>query len=879
MKPIQPFLELLKNVRASGTDKWMACCPAHNDGQHAGGQSLSVSIKNEKILLKCFAGCATPDIVKTLGLKMSDLFLGEKKPKNPVGPRQPGARREVQKVYQYYNAGNTLIFEVVRYIPKAFSQRRPDGKGGYITNITGCERVIYRLPQILAAIGRGETIFHCEGEKDAENLVALGFEATTSPMGAGSWRADQAHYYHGAKKVAIIPDRDERGAAYAREVATDIYKEVGVVKILELPGEQVKDASDWIAGGGTAADLTKLEATTPPWTPVEMVPPGEIDYAAMKKELEEASNGQYTIENKSFQRVYWVKNKGEDEPEEKSIRLCNFVARMTDDIIKDDGAVQSRSFRIQGRLNGSNLPLITVPDNQFDSMLWPRKYWGAKAQVEKTVDKVERHLTQSIFKASGRVRERFVFAHSGWTDIDNQHMFLTAGGAVGHSDIEVELPPPLLSKVHLPQLEGDGIEAISKSFEMMNIGDIELTLPTFIWPYLSVLNVFKDMNFTIWYQGKTGQFKTVITALAMSHFGNFTANDLTYGWDTTIATLEKLSHCAKDIPFPIDDYAPAPDKTLNRQMKNNVAYMLQAFGNRQGKGRSNPDMTGQFTYFPRGLLVTSGEHLPTVTQSRQARLFPIPISLDNFFKDDKGNYEFLTQAQKDRQYYPQAMAHFIAWVERNWSAVGKTLQDYHDKYHRDISKAGIHLRLPETAALMQAGYNVIMDFAVDKGIVPSSDVAGHLDNGWSCLKRLLKMQSSKVNISSPGIRFIDTILGLLPSGKIAFRRRNGDGSWGTGEAGPGQIYIGWDDGEGTVYLNPNEAYAQVHTFCEKSEDYFGHPKAAVWEDLDDLGYLVARGDVETRTILKTKRFGGHPLPVIWLKRSVLFGEEDKDNEI
>lgn len=92
MKNIDEFLALLKNVKRSGTGKWMACCPAHNDGQHKGEQSLSVGQKEYKILIKCFAGCQTPDIVKTLGLTMSDLFIGEKK--EPPGRRARGNRRK-----------------------------------------------------------------------------------------------------------------------------------------------------------------------------------------------------------------------------------------------------------------------------------------------------------------------------------------------------------------------------------------------------------------------------------------------------------------------------------------------------------------------------------------------------------------------------------------------------------------------------------------------------------------------------------------------------------------------------------------------------------------------------------------------------------------
>ena len=40
------------------------------------------------------------------------------------------------------------MFQVVRFAPKDFRQRRPDGNGGWIWNLNGIERVPYRLPEL-----------------------------------------------------------------------------------------------------------------------------------------------------------------------------------------------------------------------------------------------------------------------------------------------------------------------------------------------------------------------------------------------------------------------------------------------------------------------------------------------------------------------------------------------------------------------------------------------------------------------------------------------------------------------------------------------------------------------------------------------------------
>src|SRR5215207_5843221 len=57
----------------------------------------------------------------------------------PIPIRKEQARqRRITDVYGYFSADKEIRFEAVRYAdPKGFSQRRPDGKGGYIWNTQG----------------------------------------------------------------------------------------------------------------------------------------------------------------------------------------------------------------------------------------------------------------------------------------------------------------------------------------------------------------------------------------------------------------------------------------------------------------------------------------------------------------------------------------------------------------------------------------------------------------------------------------------------------------------------------------------------------------------------------------------------------------------
>ena len=65
----------LPKVRRTGKDSWRAACPAHQ-----GTNATALSIRDAgggKILIKCFHGCDTLDILQSVGLDMTDLFADD----------------------------------------------------------------------------------------------------------------------------------------------------------------------------------------------------------------------------------------------------------------------------------------------------------------------------------------------------------------------------------------------------------------------------------------------------------------------------------------------------------------------------------------------------------------------------------------------------------------------------------------------------------------------------------------------------------------------------------------------------------------------------------------------------------------------------------
>src|SRR5262245_30931037 len=116
------------------------------------------------------------------------------------------ANSKAVATYDYTDADGTLLHQVIRYEPKGFSQRQPDGKGGWINNLDGCRRVPYRLPELLKY--PDAEVYHCEGEKDANRLAALGLCTTTV---VGGKMTDDCVKYFAGRNVVIIEDADRPG--------------------------------------------------------------------------------------------------------------------------------------------------------------------------------------------------------------------------------------------------------------------------------------------------------------------------------------------------------------------------------------------------------------------------------------------------------------------------------------------------------------------------------------------------------------------------------------------------------------------------------------------------------------------------------------------
>lgn len=259
---------------------------------HDGDSPDTVSVRrgDGKVDIHCHKCDGDDDFLAAIGWTARDLYDEplegregrQERPTMPPKPRPaPAAPKERRKApgrfigevcrYDYLDETGTLLYQVVRIEKpgggKTFKQVSSDGYYG----IDGIRRVLYRLPQVVAAAQAGGIITVAEGERDVHTLEKLGVVATTMPGGTGmGWTDDYTQSLKGAAEVIVIADNDrlagndhDKGFEHAEKVAASLDRHGLAYRV--LTSDRAKDITDHIAAGGTLTDLVPVQA--PPAAP------------------------------------------------------------------------------------------------------------------------------------------------------------------------------------------------------------------------------------------------------------------------------------------------------------------------------------------------------------------------------------------------------------------------------------------------------------------------------------------------------------------------------------------------------------------------------------------------------------------------------------
>ena len=228
----------------------------------------------------------------------------------PKDPTENGGDRSKHPTYIYRTADGTSAFRKLRGFDKDgqkfFWIERADGNGGWIkgTKDKSGKRlvdtsIIYRLDEVRQAIATGRVIATAEGEKDVNNLWALGIAATCNAHGASEpgkkakWTKAHSEQLRGAD-IVVFNDNDAAGYEHADatcKLSLGVAKRVRRLDLAPHWSDMPKgaDISDWLALGHTREELDAL---------IEQAPLVEAEHAAEppKEQAEKAEASDADIE-------------------------------------------------------------------------------------------------------------------------------------------------------------------------------------------------------------------------------------------------------------------------------------------------------------------------------------------------------------------------------------------------------------------------------------------------------------------------------------------------------------------------------------------------------------------------------------------------------
>lgn len=530
-------------------------------------------------------------------------------------------------------------------------------------------------------------------------------------------------------------------------------------------------------------------------------------------------------------------------------RLTNFGAKITRELIEDDGSSEEqRIFELEVLLKGERRT-VEVPASKFGMMAWPTAQLGAEAII--FPGKAD-HARCAIQSLSPQIAKKTIFAHTGWREIEGEWCYLHGGGAItskgNRHDISVRLPHSLRFMLLPEPAEGKArAEAYRAALAFLRAFPLQLTVPVLGSVWAAILG---DPDYSVYVTGQSGCFKSELTGLAMSFFGQgFNRLTMPANWDDTANVLGSKSFTSKDAILCIDDFAPNGQKRHDEELHAKAERVFRAAGNRAGKGRLQSDMTERVSKEPRGMLISSGEDLPR-GMSLQARLLIVPIEKGEI-KPDALTIEQRKAAAGE---FARATSTFLSYMASRYQKIKDTFAANRITFRDQLAtQLKGHSRQPTTTAHLAAAWHAWLAAATDEKALTTKEAAALWAEIWKLLTHSGDEQKELQGSVHPVDHFLTLLQSVLISGRAHLQTTDGDEpneigklcGWRNGQ--PNGNCLGWIEDD-VLYLAMDAAYAAANEQGHRNGEGLAVTKSTMTKRLDERGLICLRDEGRGRTI-------------------------------
>jgi hypothetical protein len=570
--------------------------------------------------------------------------------------------------------------------------------------------------------------------------------------------------------------------------------------------------------------------------------------------------------------------------------LCNFDARIVEEVIADDGASKRSELAIEGTLaDGTPLPRIRVPMRRYPSLDWVYE-WGTRPRIGAGFGTKDR-LREAIQYLSPQPARRYIYEHPGWCHLpEHGWCYLHAGGAIGAAgtitDVDVVLHGAA-SHIRLPDPPSrDELRAaVLTCLSLLDLAPDHLTVPLFGAVFRAPLSELVPADTSVFAVGPTGVFKTELSALAMQHFGaSFDRLHLPAHWSATDNFLERAAFDFKDAPLVVDDFAPGGAPTDIARLHAKADRLLRGAGNRGSRGRMWSDGSQRPDVPPRGIIIGTGEDAPR-GQSLRSRVMLLDVAPGDVDR------ERLRQAQAAARAgtFAAGMAGFVQSLAPQFEDLRESLPGLLADYRTQAHAGAAHARTPDAVAHLAVGWWAFLRFAVAVGAMTQAEAEQMFARVWAALGEAAARQAGYQAVEEPARRFLELLSSALAAGHVHFASPEGGvprvspeawgwrferisaGEYERHEWRPQGNRAGWIDGD-DLYLDLEAALAGVHRISQASGSGVTVTPKTLAKRLHERGFLRSteqhRGSLKVRHALEGRRRN-----VLHLAQSALTLEE------
>jgi hypothetical protein len=292
------------------------------------------------------------------------------------------------------------------------------------------------------------------------------------------------------------------------------------------------------------------------------------------------------------------------------------------------------------------------------------------------------------------------------------------------------------------------------------------------------------------------------------------------------------------------------------------------------------------TYYPRGLIISTGEDVPS-GQSLRARLLVLELTPGEIPIDRLS----AAQAAAAEGMLAAAMAGYLRWLAPQIGRLEQTQSERQRALRDTLVQAHQHRRTPDIAASLLLGWEMLLRFAAEAGAIDRDAAAHTLTRVRAALTDSAEMQGAHLASEEPAQRFLallraalsshrahiaDAATGAEPADAVCWGWQLnviGSGAYERQEWHPNGECLGWVC-EDDVFLDPDAAFAAAQKLARDQGTSIPIKQRTLWKRLAEQGLLASRDSARgTNTVRRT--IEGMRRDVLHLRTNTLAAKTDQ----